>query len=540
MNKQKADVIITEYLPKIYGFAIKKSFCYDEAEELCSDIISEVYMSFLTGKDIYNIDGYIWRISEHVYSKYVSSKKKHQGVSIDGMEIPFEDDYSFGDTEEEILCLRREIAFLTKARREIVYSYYYENKTISFISKETGIPEGTVKWHLNKARNELKKGFNMERKIGKLGIKPIKATGFGHSGDPGNNGGPEYYLGDNINLNIVYSVYYTPRTKADIAEELGVTPVFIEGKIDFLEDNGFLVRQPGDRFTTYVKFDPETYSLEQEENVMKKKLEIAELLAKEYVPAVCAAITDVKDVYIPGGNRELLEAAAILYGVANKCQLPVKKDLSQYRIKTTAGGNFIAFVNLPSKPLDEDYKPTLHLPSLYACGNMSRWSDKYPTVYSWSMDTIYTSRKGAWQNNLTSDYEYLYEFMTGSISDAPANADKFKRLRERQYITADNKVNIMVARGKADEFFDKIPSLGDDLKKQFADYALETAAAIAENYPPQMRDLVIIWNAGGFISNMVSVMVMDILYGNGTFRKLTENEKVTSDLIMFSDILPTA
>ena len=64
------------------------------------------------------------------------------------------------------------------------------------------------------------------------------------------------------------------------------------------------------------------------------------------------------------------------------------------------------------------------------------------------------------------------------------------------------------------------------------------AEAVAKNYPVQMRDLVIAWNAGGFVSNTVAVMVMDILYSNGTFRELTENEKVTSDLLMFCDVLP--
>ena len=282
MNKQEAEEIIVEYLPKVYGFAIKKSFSYDEAEDLCSDIISGLYPSLLSAKEIYNMDGYIWRICEHIYSKYVSSKRKHQGVSIDGMEISFEDDYSMEETEDEILLLRREIAFLTKARREIVYSYYYENKTVPVISYETKIPEGTVKWHLYKARNEMKKGFIMERKIGKLGLKPIKATNFGHSGDPGTNGGPEFYLKDTLNLNIVYNVYHVPKNKEEIAEDLGVTPVYIEDKIEFLEDNGFLVRQSGDKYTTYVKFEPETYSQEQEESTLKKKLEIAKLLANEY------------------------------------------------------------------------------------------------------------------------------------------------------------------------------------------------------------------------------------------------------------------
>lgn len=151
----------------------------------------------------------------------------------------------------------------------------------------------------------------MERKIGKLGMKPIKATSIGHSGDPGPNGGPEYYLNDSLNLNIVYSVYYTPRTKNEIAEELGVVPVFIEDKIELLESNGFLVRKAGNKFTTYVRFDSPTFSLEKQENKSKKQLEIARLLANSYADSVREAISDVRDVYIPSGNRQLLEAAAI-------------------------------------------------------------------------------------------------------------------------------------------------------------------------------------------------------------------------------------
>ena len=80
MNKQKADELITEYLSKVYGFSVKKSFSYNEAEDLCADIVSELYMSLLAENDIYNMDGYVWRVSKHVYSKYVSSKKKHQGI----------------------------------------------------------------------------------------------------------------------------------------------------------------------------------------------------------------------------------------------------------------------------------------------------------------------------------------------------------------------------------------------------------------------------------------------------------------------------
>ena len=416
MDKQKADGIITEYLPKIYGFAVKKTFGYDEAEELCSEIAGEVYISLLNGGEIYNLEGYIWRISEHVYSKYVSSRKKRLGISIDGMEIPAFDDYSHIETDDEIQRLRREIAFLTKIRREIVYSYYYEGKQISRISREMNTPEGTVKWHLNKAKSEMKKGLIMERKIGRLGMKPIKATSIGHSGGPGSNGGPEYYLNDSLNQNIVYSVYFTPRTKEEIAEELGVTPVFIEEKINLLEKNGFLVKQPGEKYTTFVHFNPETYSVELDEKILIKKREAADLLISEYVPSVRSAVSNLGDIYIPGGNRELLEAAAVFYGITNKCGIPINRDLSRYIVKATDGGKYIVYANLPFVPSDPEYVKTIDTPSYWACGDMTRMSEKYSSVDSWSVDTRYTSRVGAWQNNLTSDYEYLYEFITGTIS----------------------------------------------------------------------------------------------------------------------------
>ena len=143
----------------------------------------------------------------------------------------------------------------------------------------------------------------MERKIGRLGMAPITAINYGHSGNPGNNEGPEFYLGDKLNLNIVYSVYHASKTREEIAEELGVTPVYIEDKINFLEGNGFLVKTTGNRYTTYVCFEPESYSQELLEARLSKQLKVAEMIATEYVPIVRKAISEWKhDKYIPSGN----------------------------------------------------------------------------------------------------------------------------------------------------------------------------------------------------------------------------------------------
>ena len=67
----------------------------------------------------------------------------------------------------------------------------------------------------------------------------------------------------------------------EIAEELGVTPVYIEDSVKELEANGFFVPQSGKRYTTYVRFNPETYSLEQQDKRLQKQMEIAKLLVSE-------------------------------------------------------------------------------------------------------------------------------------------------------------------------------------------------------------------------------------------------------------------
>lgn len=538
MDKQTADKLITAYLPKLYGFAAKKAYSYAEAEELCADIVAEVYASLRKAREIVNTEGYIWRISEHAYAKFVSRKKRHEGLSIDGMALPYYDDTTRLETEEEMALLRREIAFLTQKRRQIVFWFYYENRSVADIARTLGMPEGTVKWHLNKARLDLKEGFSMKRTVGTLGLSPYTACNFGHRGTPGKKGGPAFYLSDKLNLNIVYSVYFEPKSTVEIAEELGVTPVFLEDKIAVLEENGFLVRRKDGTFTTYVDFCPPTYSEERQDRVLQVQQEVARVLVKEYVPLVQDVFRDFADVYVPGGNHQLFEAAVIFWAVTRKCALPFEKDLSPYVIKTTDGGEYIARVWGELTCSDPEYVPPVVFPDYRVCGEMTRGSDKYPAVYSIAWDSRFCSRKGGWQNNGSGDYEYVYEWLCGMIDDSPANAEKLARLRERQFLTEDGAVNIMVVNSTVAALAEQFPDLDEAVKAHFYDFALEQATLEARAYPPQMQDLIVWDRVRSFIGSTVAMMVLDILYENGTFRPLNEQEKVSANLLMFCDRLP--
>ena len=146
--------------------------------------------------------------------------------------------------------------------------------------------------------------------------------------------------------------------------------------------------------------------------------------------------------------------------------------------------------------------------------------------------------QGVWKNNLTSDYDYLYEFMKGMLTENTDSEEKLQRLRERGYLTEDGKVNVMIVKDSEKAFFDRIPAIGEELKKRFADRALESAMMKAKDYPSQMQELVIFQETANFISNIAAVMTMEYLYARGIFRPLTERERVTANLLMFSDVLP--
>ncbi|MBR0538418.1 MAG: sigma-70 family RNA polymerase sigma factor, partial [Clostridia bacterium] len=106
--------------------------------------------------------------------------------------------------QEEILRLRREIAYLSKLQREIVIAYYFENKRQNQIAEEMGIPTGTVKWHLFETKKELKRSMENINTHSQFIFHPIRFSEIGTNGRVGENGPNENYFKTALPQNIVY------------------------------------------------------------------------------------------------------------------------------------------------------------------------------------------------------------------------------------------------------------------------------------------------------------------------------------------------
>lgn len=538
MEKVTADALIHEYMQKIYGFAVSRSFDLREAEELSSEIVFQVYTSLLKLPELYNPAGYIWRISENVYSRYVMEKKREQHASLDDVTIPTYDRYEIEDQSDEAQCalLRREIVYLTETRRKIIVAFYFGKKRISEIAKTLELPENTVKWHLSRAKDELKDGMKMNRNIGKLGIEPVRFTCISHNGRPGQNGGPEAYISGLIEQNVLYAVYDTPKTLNEISDELGISPVYLADVVDKLADNGFLTPVGKGKYTTYVEITPATYSLEEWEKEYKIDVEIAELLKTEYIPELKAFVESAEDIYIPGGNRDLLLATLISYAIATQNHpFGEDVDISKYVIRPTDGGYYIVSAEQESRQSDPGYNPTVTVKGYFCCGPMTRWSEKYgDRVSAWSIDTKFDRREGAWQNNRTEDYEYLYEFLCGKLPKGMETVDKYQRLYDRKYLGENDEVQVIVAKNGS---LDHLPLLSDELKNKLSTYAGMNYECRKKYYPAQMHDLIRSYSRY-VLEPRTWLLILDSMMEEGTLPNFTETERTALNLIVFSDRLP--
>lgn len=542
MDKRIADKIIIDYNKKLFGFALSKTSSISKGEELASKITLEVYTSLLKRDNIMNVNGYIYRIAENVYARYIDETKRGMHLSLDEVNIPADDDF----TDRIILSetyqiLRREIAFLSKTQRDIVVMHYYDKLKLKDISQKLNLPLGTVKWHLFEAKNSLKEGMNSMRAVGNLGIKPIKFDTMGHSGQPGSLGDTKNFLKKRLTQNIAYAAYHKAKSINEIAVELGVSPLFIEDEVFILEEYGFMDKVEGDKYLTNIYITEPTKEGCEKEHIIYEKY--AKILCDKYVPVLVNYIKNyIKDkIYVPDDDINLLLWAVITFACGYK--LCVDKGINSdiFSVKRKDGGDYIAFA-LVETDFDVSYNKNLY----DSCGDMTRGLGKYP-LHSWQLNTYYDDRIGRWQNNINNDYDYLYEYITGAIKKEDSQIDKYQRLYEKGYLINENgkdSVNIIIVKDDCktwlneNTFTKNLPGITDELKEISNKFDEEMYELNKDQFPPHMQKLYKARTTNSFTNNNTRTHVMEQLLSSGVLKLSTEIQKHGLNTIMFCDVLP--
>jgi len=304
VNRQDAETIITEYLKPIFGFALKRCKNVHDAEDLSQDIVLKAFRALLIKEDIGDVRKFIWTIAHNALSNYYrDTAKSIIGISIDeAAEVIADPDSIFDDDDnaDTIRRLQSEIAYLSKLQRKIVIAYYFENRRQADIANDLGIPLGTVKWHLFEAKKELKRGMDTMRKTSELKFNPIKFDLCGCSGSVGANGSPTKFFDSLIAQNIAYAVWKEAKTVNEIADEMGVSPVYVESEAEHLEEYGLLTKI-GDKYLCNILLEESTTELNRLHDQIY--LKAADIVANELFDELMhSGILD--DDRIWGGSTE--------------------------------------------------------------------------------------------------------------------------------------------------------------------------------------------------------------------------------------------
>ncbi len=230
-----------EYPEKLFYFCLKRTGDPHEAEDLASDVTLHVLTALGRGVRPEHFPAWVWQIAHNRYCAWAKEKRRRA----DALAPEFPDgETDLSDPEptpeetllhaEALRLLRRELAFTSADYRHIVVAYYFDGVRLSEIADRLGLPDGTVRSKLHRARNLLKEGMKMERTFEKRSYQPeeifFTASGYQPSGLPWRA------IQRKIPKNILCAAHNNPCTLEELAIELGVALPYIEEEAQLLLD----------------------------------------------------------------------------------------------------------------------------------------------------------------------------------------------------------------------------------------------------------------------------------------------------------------
>ena len=288
-----------ELLDKLFGFCYARTNDSFEAEELCSDILYALVKAAQTDGEIQSVHAFIWRVARNVYADFSDKRRKKTETTWTGdaeeLFLTLADEEATDDTKELLTNVYRHIAFLTKAYREVMISFYIDGLSTAQIAARQGVSEGAVRQRLFSARQKIKSEVE---EMAENCNKPVALDNINYviwgTGSPA-WGDPREGFCRQFSKHIIWLCRKKPRSAAEIAEELNVPTVYVEEELEILRKGengkyGFLRRLDNGKYAiNFVLLDKDVF-------------EKATALYNEQLPKICDTIAN----YIEGHKAEYL------------------------------------------------------------------------------------------------------------------------------------------------------------------------------------------------------------------------------------------
>ena len=545
MNRTDAEKWTTEYLKPVFGFALKKCKSIEDAEDLSQEIMTKVYVALIKRDDIEDVSKFIWTIAHNSLSNYYRDNNlSFAGVPIDQVENCLYDETPTAESaltqREEISKLYSEIAYLSKLQRRIVIMYYYENKKQEQIARELNIPVGTVKWHLFEAKKELKRGMEIMREPSELKFNPKRFEMCSFSGKIGTKGDISNFFRSAISQNIVYTVRNEAKTINEIADELGVSPVYVESEAEYLEEYGFLLKQK-DKYLCNILISEPTEELNRLHDEMY--LNAAKLFANELYDEL--AKSGLLDECALGGfndtrDNNFLMWALIPFITAFSGESTLDKSITFSDVYTMRpdGGKNICYATVAT--------PDVNLP-MYN-DEMKKfkgpfWNGLTDKITLWTIDSEWSDCRieENYQLSVVRDLTLLNNY----LNDVILSEDDYAYLAEKGYISVSGKPDeifrtaLRIVYIKDAESRKKLLSVGDKIKEKYKDDFEKLKApyinGVLQNTPKHLQKMRMYGLQHIFYSDAWFILYcLKELVNNGKLTLPTEKQKQSLMTVLFN------
>jgi RNA polymerase sigma factor (sigma-70 family) len=244
---------INDYMEKVFYFSLKKTSNEAEAEDLTAEISVQIVSQLHRRHFPQRFSAWVWKIARNRYSTWAACKHKRSAhlsaLCMDELDLAEAADV--GDTVirgEQLSLLRRELAFISKEYRDILISYYIENRKVAAIARSLELPEGTVKTKLFRSRTLLKEGMNMAREFGARSYHPEDVSFSASGSQP--SGLPWKAVKRKIPKNILLQSSNNPSTIEELSMELGIAAPYMEEEVSLLEEATLLKKLDNSKYIT--------------------------------------------------------------------------------------------------------------------------------------------------------------------------------------------------------------------------------------------------------------------------------------------------
>ena len=163
------DDLVRRYEKQVYNFAYRLTQNYDDANDIATDAFVKVYNSIESFRGDANFSTWLFRIVTNLFLDWRKRSKAHLNIPLDEyidleestvtrqIEDPSPSPLELLEASERFGILERAINDLPEYQRIMVYLYHNQGQSYEEIAQVIGLPIGTVKSRLNRARLALRK-----------------------------------------------------------------------------------------------------------------------------------------------------------------------------------------------------------------------------------------------------------------------------------------------------------------------------------------------------------------------------------------------